>query len=578
MGIWYICRDDARADERIAAASLQFVRHGHDRPRQLRASEHRILHAGHIYPGPATFAEMDADWIAVAGTLFYRGKVGEPALKALLADFTPSFDRWADILGHFAVALHKGGKLFVFTDWAASFHLYRTADHSVMSTSFLATARSLNRLTFKAQGVYEFVFNGMPLGEETVFEQISRHRRTQIVELGATVAVHEAPRKLAIAESGEAVDAMIARIAASLRAAFAAPALHFAGNIQCPLSGGFDSRLVLALLLDAGARPSLYVYGASDSIDVQIATHIAKAEGFAIEVFEKAAFRRITPDEFPEIAERNFHEMDGTPMDGGMFDAGGNAKARHDRARGGALAVSGAAGEIFRNYFYLADRPLSTKAIVDSFYVLFDPADCTDAFSEQAYVRAVDEKVQLALGVGTERRSRLEIESAYTLFRCPAAFGREISMVGRFGSYFVPFCEYVVAREAANIPVRLRTHGVFQSMLMQHVNRRLAAYPSAYGHSFVEPPSFGHRLADATSLYRPPWLRRYSYRMKRALVRQENPRTGFMSEEFLGRVIDTSFPAMSRFFRMDRLSDRGFLLAISTLEYLAAHFARELSH
>lgn len=571
MGAWYICRNDGRAPARIAQATEQFRRHGHPPPRTITTAHFTGIAAGHIYPSGPTFYQAGDDFIAIAGTLFYRGEGGEAALKLLLADYEPPFKRWNDVLGHFAALVFKRGRLFAFTDWSATFHLYQSEDRSVFSTSFLSTANSLDNLTFKPQAVYEFVFTATPLGNDTVFEEITRPACTQELELGATVQVHETPRRLPIAETTETMEAALERIAASLRAAFATPVRHFADNIQCPLSGGFDSRLVLALLKDQGAKPHVYVYGRNDDTDVVIAKHIAAKEGFALEIFDKGSYRTAAPDEFAECVAHNFHEMDGTPMGGGMFDAGGNSRARHDRAKSGAVAMSGAAGEIFRNYFYLADRPVRTRAVVDAFYSFFDPADCTSEFDDEAFLEGIDSKLRVALGgVGQERQPRLEIESAYPLFRCPPAFGREISMVGRFGAYFVPFCEYAITREAANIPVKWRTHGVFQSRLLAHINHDLAAYPSAYGHSFIEPPTLRHRLADASSLYRPAWLRRYSFRMKRALSRPPDPRTGYLRAEYLGRVLDLSFPAMSRFFDMRRLSDPEHYRAAATLEYLAA--------
>lgn len=576
MGAWYVCRNDGRAPTRLAQATEQFRRHGHPPPRAVTTPHYTGIVTGHIHQGLPTFYQDGDDFVAIAGTLFYRGEAGEAALKLLLADYEPPFARWDDVLGHFAALVCKKGRLFVFTDWAAAFHVYQTADASVVSTSFLSAANSLDKLSFNPQAIYEFVFFGMPLGSDTVVEQLVRPDCRQELELGAQIRVHESARRLDIVETRETMDEIVERQARRLRQSFAVPVRHYGDNIQCPLSGGFDSRLVLALLRDQGSRPHVYVYGRASDDDVVIAKHIAKAEGFPLEVFEKGAYRRVTPDEFVEVVDANFHEMDGTPMGHGMFDGGGNSRARHNRAQGGGLAVSGAAGEIFRNYFYLPDRPARTRAVVDAFYSFFDPADCTEAFDGNRFLRAVDEKVRKALGVGGERCRRLEIESAYALFRCPPAFGREISLVGRFGAYFLPFCEFVNFREASDIPVRWRTHGLFQSRLLAHVDRRLAAYPSAYGHSFVEPPTFRHKLDDAMSLYRPTWLRRYSFRMKRWISSPPDPRFGMLAPEYLGRTIDLAFPAMSRFFDMTRTLDREHYGAIATLEYLAQHLGGRL--
>ncbi len=576
MGVWYVCRNDARTPQRLKQATEQFRRHGHGEPRTFATPHYSGIHAGYIHPGQATFVQVGEDFAAIAGTLFYRGETGEKALTHLLADHKAPFDRWSDVMGHFAALIYKGGKLFVFTDWAAAFHVYQNADRSVVSTSFLSTARSLDKLSFNPQAVYEFVFAGTPLGDDTVFNEITRPSRTQELELGSETRVHTSPRILPAVPANEPVDRTAGRLADVLRKAFAAPVAQYGNNIQCPLSGGFDSRLVLSVLMDLGAKPSIYVYGGKNDTDVQIATHIAAKEGFPLEVFEKGAFRKVEPDQFPEIVAMNFHEMDGTPMTGGMFDNGGNSHARHSRAKGGAISASGAAGEIFRNYFYLADRPLRARNVVDAFYARFDPKDCTNEFDEADYLDRLTSKLKTAIGVDDGKVDRLKIETAYPLFRCPAAFGRELSMVGRFGAYFMPFCEHSVVREAAGLPVSQRTHGVFQSLLLTRINPRLAAYPSAYGHSFVEQPSFRHRMSDAVSLYRPPWLRRYSFRMKKRTARPDE-RTGFFAPKYMGKVINFDFPFMSRFFDMRRPLDDAHYRTIATLEYLAEHFADRLA-
>ena len=570
MGGWYVCRKNDAAEARLTAAESQLAAHGFRDVRRFETATHAGLLAGHIHPGPAaTFAAQGEDFIAVAGTLFYDGEASAAALLRLLADLALPFDGWDRVTGHFALLACKGGRLFVLNDYFGAFHVYATPGQEVVTTSFLAAARSLPRVTFDPQGLYEFVFNATPLGESTVLGEIRKLSAFEQWTLGEGVTVHPVRKGLDARFDPEAADAK--QMADRLRALAAGPVRTFGDAIQCPLSGGFDSRLVLALLLDAGVKPHVYVYGAPGDEDVAVATAIGKAEGFAVEVFDKAAYARVDPDQFAEIVAHNFHEMDGVPIDGGLFDNGGNSAARHNRARGGALAVSGAAGEIFRNYFYLRDRPFRSRDILYAFYSGFDPRDCTDAFDEAAYFDAMDAKLRRALGNASGTLTRAEVESAYPLFRCPAFFGRQISMVGRFGAYFMPFFEYRMVRESIRLPVSARNHGAFQSQLLATIHPRLAGYMSAYGHSFLEPASLSHRLSEAVSLYRPPWLRRYGWRMKQAVRgRPALTPTGFMAPEYLGRVIDLTFPVMRRYFRMDRLADLTHYRRIATLEHLAA--------
>lgn len=569
MGGWFVCRRDEEAEARLATAERQFAAHGFGALRRIATPTHTGLVAAHIHPGPAvTFVQHGDDFLAVAGTLLYDGEASEAALLRLLGDLTLPFNQWERVTGHFALLASKAGNLYVLNDYFGAFHIYATPEYEVVTTSFLAAAQSLPRVSFDPQGVYEFAFNATPLGESTVLREVSKLSACEQLELGEAVLIHAVTKGLDARFDPACAD--VKQQANRLRDLFVAPLKIFGDNIQCPLSGGFDSRLVLALLLDAGVKPHVYVYGTPGDEDVSVATRIAKAEGFELEVFNKAAYARVDPDQFAEVVRHNFHEMDGVPIDGGLFDNGGNSAARHNRARGGQLAVSGAAGEIFRNYFYLRDQPFQSRDILYAFYSGFDPRDCTEEFDEVAYFDAMDDKLREALSSGDGNLSRAEVESAYPLFRCPAFFGREISLVGRFGSYFMPFFEYNMVRHTIGIPVSDRNHGVFQSLLLAAIHPRLAGYMSAYGHSFLEPASLSHRLSEAVSLYRPPWLRRYGWRMKQAIKGRPalNP-TGYMDPAYLGRVIDLDFPAMRRFFHMEQVADMTLYRRIATLEHLA---------
>ena len=80
----------------------------------------------------------------------------------------------------------------------------------------------------------------------------------------------------------------------------------------------------MALLRERGVRPHVYVYGRPGMEDVEIARAVGVAEGFEVELFQKAAWREIGPEDYAEQVERNFHETDALVTDGGLFDNGGN--------------------------------------------------------------------------------------------------------------------------------------------------------------------------------------------------------------------------------------------------------------
>lgn len=570
-------RDPDFADAAIAAARAALAAQGFAGIAEKALPGWRLLHAPPVQSGRDALVEKGEELAAAAGTPVVEERVGRPALEALLRQPLPAPD-WDRLSGHFAALVRRQGRAFLLTDFFAAFPVYHDRDMRIFSTSLLAAAAALPRLRFDPQGVYEFAFNAAPVGDDTVFAELKTLGPERLIELTPRGAVPHAldktlPERIAEMPLAERIERHRARLAAALR-----PFVQGYGDrIFCPLSGGLDSRLLLAGLRAEGCRPSVYVYGAPGEPDVRIARAVAAGEGFALESIDKDA-RALPPDAFAEQVEKNFLAFDGLPNFGTLFENGANAAARAARHRDGALAASGGCGEVYRNFFYLPDRPASPAAVAASFFAQFDPADATAAFDERAFLDAIAAKLAAALGRPGDGSplSRVAIEQLYPRVRCRALFGREIGLEARAGAYAMPFLDHHLAAEALTLPIGLKNAGRFEAMLLAAIDPALARYPSAYGHDFAGPPGLGQLFAEWSTRIRPAGLRRRTYRIRRLLGRAGDEHGGLLSPEYLGRAIDLDFPAMRRFFRPERVRDDGLFRRIANLEYLAARLGSKL--
>jgi asparagine synthase (glutamine-hydrolysing) len=313
------------------------------------------------------------------------------------------------------------------------------------------------------------------------------------------------------------------------------------------------------------------VYGSDRDGDVVVAKTIAAAEGFPITHTDKS--RLVTPsvEEFPTTISRNFLLFDGYPSDG-IFDNGGDVETRQARACGGALALNGGGGEVLRNFFYLREGSFSIRQVMWAFYCQFDPAVCTDAFSERHYLETMSKAAADVLGYkgamspGRIRLSRPEVEYLYPGLRCAYWMGRNNSINNRFGYASTPFVEPSLVKLALQIPVKYKNFGRFEAALIHAADPALAKYASAYGEGFDARPSVNRRLKEYATLYRPTWVRRMSYRIRNPLRQQGI--SALLTNEYLSRVIDTSFPEMRRYFRIDKIRNETELNRICTLEYM----------
>lgn len=563
----------------MAAARAQFERHGFAGLAEKALPGWRLLHAPHILGGPESLLEDGDDLVAVAGTLTWDDLMGGPALEALLCEATLPEPDWSRLGGQFAALVRRGGRSFLLTDHFAMFQLFHDSDMTLFSTSLLSAVEALPRVSFDAQGVFEFAFNVAPIGDDTVFNELRTLGPDRVVELLPDGArTHSTSRPLPDRTASLPIEERLERHKARLAAAVRPHVRHFGDHVHCPLSGGLDSRLLLAALRAEGCRPRVYVYGRPGDGDVRVARSIGEALGFEVDWLDKEV-RELTPDEFSDQVERNFQQYDGLPSFGELFENGMNAAARDARHAGGALSASGANGEIYRNFFYLADRPTSAEMVARTFFARYARGDVTGEFDERAFLRRLGEKIAGSLGRfdPSERLPRPLVEQIYPRVRSRALSGREISLEGRYGAYLMPFLDRDVVAEAMTVPLGLKNAGRFEAMLLAAIDPELARLPSAYGHDFAEPPSLRHRLEEWSTRARPVWLRHRSYEIRRRLGPMADEHGGLLGPEYLGRVVDLDYPVMRRFFRIERISDSGLLRRIANLEYFAQRLGGKLA-
>lgn len=575
-----------RADDPAFAASAsdqadaQFSLHGFGKTTKVALPGWRLTYAPFVFGGPDGLLVEGDDLVAVAGTFAYDGLMGRPALEALLRTAAlPAID-WSRISGQFVALVRKGGRCFLFTDYFASFQIFHDPETRLFSTSLLAAAKALPRVHFDAQGLYEYAFNIFPTGDDSVFAELKRLGPDHVAELtaGGTV-MHQVAKPLPDRTTKMPLDERIEDHRNRLMAVVGAHVGEFGNRIHSPLSGGLDSRLLLAALRAQGCRPSVYVYGSSGSEDVRIARQIGEAQGFDVEWFEKAAYRHIEPGEFAAQVERNFHECDAIPNYGGLFDNGGNEAARKQLHAGGSLAASGGCGEVYRDFFFLPDTPISARTVTRSFFAQYARGDVTDQFDEKRFLGQIEDKILSALGRPGDRSRlpRVVVEQIYPRVRCRTFFGREISLVAREGAYLMPFIDHNVVKATMTLPIGIKQAGTFEAALLNAIDPALARQPSAYGHDFTRPPSVRHRLNEWSTRIRPAWLRQRSYEIHRRLGSVKDEHGGLLAHQYMGRVIDLAFPAMRRYFHMERIGDSGLWQRLACLEYLAAHLGSRLA-
>ena len=124
---------------------------------------------------------------------------------------------------------------------------------------------------------------------------------------------------------------------------------HCDGKIGCTITGGTDSRAVLANLIDLGVKPKLAITGNESQEDVIIAKEIAETLGLELSIISDS------------IGEKEWLECSAEAADGqegicGIYRL--NKLANHLQRNKITLQFGGVAGEMYKNSFIIQDFPL----------------------------------------------------------------------------------------------------------------------------------------------------------------------------------------------------------------------------
>jgi len=454
----------------------------------------------------------DGGMIACVGTLFHRGRSGPQALAALWDDFIDGASAASPALaGEYQVVLARHGRVWLFGDPLGMVKRYESSDGRVVSTSWLACADAQARLDPDPVGALDYVFHGANHGLRTACAQVRIGDPAEVREL--VRGVRETHFGAPFWQPGPLFrdrDEAIARILARLRDLATGWAEGFPGRVRSALSGGFDSRLLLAVARATGQQPALHVYGRPDSADVRTARALDRALGLGLRVIDKASLDhaqgpRPQGAAHEALLDANLDFFDGLPIDG-IGDHGADRITRIAQSADGALALNGGGGEVLRNFFHVGDRRLRARDLVRIFWGGVDIAALRDRSLADALEAHLVATIARELG-HDGILDRQQVELVYPLLRGRYWTSRNNTMAARCGHFLTPLLDPAIVRDAVRLPLAWKAFGRFEGTLIARLDRELGSLPLADGFAPASGPGALARLWALAEDLRPPWLR-----------------------------------------------------------------------
>lgn len=279
----------------------------------------------------------------VTGFFAYRDlPCGEASARAFLAQYqsTGVLD-FADCLGVYRARIDReDGTAVWFADNYGGSSFFINWQTGTISPSLYESAAPEERKP-NPVAIAEFLYFGCTYSYDTIFSGVTRSDPDcyyVVRDTGIETRSKELPPLEQLEPGQEAMASLMARVCRAAQGL----------SMGCAVTGGVDSRSVLAHLLANGVRPALTVTGPPDHPDVCLAGKIADVLGQELTAFSDA------PEGDAWLQETS-RQADGMAGVCGAYrlakQSGGLA------ARGIALKFGGGAGELYKNSFLNQDFP-----------------------------------------------------------------------------------------------------------------------------------------------------------------------------------------------------------------------------
>jgi hypothetical protein len=434
-------------------------------------------------------------WMVAAGTWFHPDVRGSNRTEQLLQAYLAGRDRfWDDLDGYFGIVLLDGasGRLLVATDIVGCFHVYYRfrSGFTIVSTSSLALAAIAPR-DYDPVSLFEFVAKGSIFEDRTPYRDIRKCRPGTVHEFrdGREIARRRYWRIADLPIGSLAGD----RAADALRDALVDVARRLPDVSQRPLTdltGGIDSRTLVAVFLATGVPVFTTVSGDDGDADVKVSRRIAE------ELHLPHRHNR-TPEDWPG----NFRSwvdrcLPFTEGEYDLFEFSGILRTHWTVLDEYDLSVNGSAGGTSRGTWWeIAFPRVGTTSELDTIRLarerfavpnyeagIFAPGVAFDLTPH--FTRIIEEANE-----GLERQpNTTKIDSAYLMLRLQRWQGRISSSTTQLWGCLSPFaCRKPLEAALCTVPGDRAGSRMIRSML-QRMNPKLAAFRLATGYP-ASPPS-----------------------------------------------------------------------------------------
>lgn len=425
-----------------------------------------------------------SSWLAIAGTCFHESGNQDPEhlLRQYLRGGAERLAR--DLEGFFAVLIGDGRTkhVTIITDIIGSYHLYirQMADITAASDSSLALA-CVSDAVLDPVACQEFLGTGIMYEDRTFYREVRKLPGATITTLSRGTLQGQrrywsmanlCPESLRGEQAVEALWQALTSASTKIAKGY--------GSIVSDLTGGYDSRALVAAFLGAGQKFATVVSGPPESPDVVISKGLATLLG--LEHLHYPPRGPLTADDLKTALLLTDGERD-------LVEYADVARVHTSLAERFQISINGSFGEVARGYWWELLFPRTgAREELDSHKLAlrrYAVTSCPELFQPRfridlvEHTRAAIDRVTAGLDAFP---NTFQMDAAYIGMRMQRWQGRIASSTTRIWPCLSPFMFRSVLETMLQASHRLRSRSLLIRRMLAAYQPAIAAYPMEHGY------------------------------------------------------------------------------------------------
>ena len=519
MGAFFLCHDAYN----FRPALDVFQEMGFSSPKAFRIGGYSLF----VYPKMAiqtsNMIEDDGNLLATVGTVIYKGLDYSHSLIELFKDLNNECLNSDELFGQYTIIYCRSSDIRIIIDPLGSKHVFTDSRYNVFSSHMLPICQSIyGKLHINKTAVYEKFLTGFIMSPNTIFEEIlqidGETSRCINGENSRVIVVH--PQGLGEYEPRRvsSLNACLEEQARQLHKYFAAVEANCKDGVDLGLSGGYDSRLVLACIHNfTDGKIHLHSHSTENDHkkDLEIAEQMAEYVQIPCHIVKTK--RLLHSDNVEDVLRKSVLYFDGRSS----FSIGGcgevyTAKYRAESTEKTPFTMTGVGGELYRNVFDIGQKKISFSHFMKEkvFSSGFKAAISNVLFEEVSRDILMRAAKRLAIN-SDDKKTKEIVHRYYCEIMMPDGQGVALDAYNQVSYCVAPFLEpMVIIKGYEAIPFH-GSGGSFEGQLINHIDSGLASLPSSYGYPINARP-FRAKVKESLRTRIPAttweWLSRIVYR------------------------------------------------------------------